>query len=416
MQKKIIGAFILFIFFSNTLICTGMNNYNYADDSHKLTIEYISFNDNIFDLQVNILMKLAHISSLSTGLIKNNSIVWYNGYGLSDRISFQEPNKNTIYKVGSISKVVTATAFMQIWENDSYDVGLDDNISEWLPFDLKNPKYPDVDITFRMLLSHQSSIFEWLEHSNLNYLFSDNGYSFIKEILFQDGSEYHPEYWADYPPGAEKNYSNFGYILLGYLIEEITNLSFEQYCQDHILKPLGMYNTSFTINNLNQSNIATPYYWIGGVYVPIKKSDYLFIDPCGGLFTTVEDLSHFLIAHINNGSYEGIHILEESTVELMHTAQYPSSKWAGNNQYGLGWTIIPDQNDEPYMIGHSGGLICYSAQMYCFVKDNVSVIYTVNSGSDFIAREYQLSLPSIFIQNYARSIIMSLLMEKGLNL
>jgi CubicO group peptidase (beta-lactamase class C family) len=316
--------------------------------------------------------------------------------------------------VGSISKVVTATAMMQLWEQELFD--LDEDINNYLPFNIRNPNYPDDPITFRMLLAHQSSIFEWLETSSLNYLFSDNDYSFIEEILLLDGSNYHSEYWADYPPGSEKNYSNFGYILLGYLIEQITGDTFDKYCNNHIFKPLGMYNTSFKIDDLNQSNIANPYYWIGGIYIPIKKTDHLFIDPCGGLFTTVEDLSHLFIAHLNNGEFNGVRILEESTIDLMHTPQYPESRWAGNYQYGIGWAIINNQNDETIMVGHSGGLICYSSMMYYFLNDNVSIIYMVNSGSDFISREYQIPLPSLFLQNYAFNRILLLLMEKGINL
>ena len=409
-MNKNVGVLILVLLLFNSLICSGI----YESSTNNSFLENPT--ENKFDLQINIHMLLGHLSSISAGIIKNNSVVWYNSYGLSDRYQSHKPNKDTIYKVGSISKVVTATAFMHIWENHSYDLDLDADICNYIPFDLKNPKYPDVNITFRMLLSHQSSIFEWLELSSLSYMFSDNDYSFIKEILLPNGSEYHPEYWADYPPGAEKNYSNLGYILLAYLIEQITGESFEQYCQNHIFKPLGMYNTSFTIKNLNQSNIASPYYWIGGFYIPIKKTDYLFIDPCGGLFTTVEDLSHFFIAHLNKGEFNGIRILRESTIELMHTPQFPESRWMGNNQYGLGWAIITNQNDEIIRVGHSGGMICYTSMMFHFVNDNVSVIYMVNSGSNFIANEYQIPLPSIFLQNYAYNKILLLLLEKGITL
>ena len=68
------------------------------------------------------------------------------------------------------------------------------------------------------------------------------------------------------------------------------------------------------------------------------------------------------------------------------------------------------------MVGHSGGLICYSSMMYYFVNDNVSTIFMVNSGSDFIAREYQIPLPSIFLQNYVYNRLLILLMEKGIGL
>jgi CubicO group peptidase (beta-lactamase class C family) len=177
-----------------------------------------------------------------------------------------------------------------------------------------------------------------------------------------------------------------------------------------------MYNTSFTLKNLDQSNTASPYYWMGGFYLPIKITDYLFIDPCGGLFTTVEDLSHFFIAHLNKGVYDGVRILDESTIDIMHSPQYPESRMGDNFQYGLGWAIINDQNDQPNKVGHGGGLICYSSQMYCFLKNNVSVIYMVNSGSYFFTREYQIPNPFVYLQNYAYNKILILLMEKGITL
>ena len=189
--------------------------------------------DILFNLKIRTMMRLAHLESLSTGIIKNNSLVWYNGYGFSDRLLLQRASKDTMYMAGSISKVITATALMQLYEDESYDFDLDDNVSEWLPFDFKNPNFPNINITFRMLLAHQSSLHDHDKISELAYLFSNHPYSYTKELLLPNGGDYHPEYWGDYLPGAGANYSNLGFTLLGYIIERMTDQSFEQYCNDN---------------------------------------------------------------------------------------------------------------------------------------------------------------------------------------
>jgi len=359
------------------------------------------------------MMRFARIPSLSAAIVKNDSIVWYQGYGFSDKLLLQRPSKDTIYMIGSVSKVITAMALMQLYENQSYDFDLDDNVSEWLPFDFKNPKYPDVNITFRMLLAHQSSIHDHDHFSEVGYLFSYRPFSYVEEILMPYGEDYHPEYWGDYPPGTGANYSNFGFILLGYIIERMTGQSFEQYCQDEIFKPLGMKNTSFSIANLDKSNLAAPYFWIGGVYIRIPKTDFVFYDPCGGLYTTVEDLSHLFIAHQNGGVYNDVRILDNSTLDLMHTVQYPDSiPYLGFLRFGLGWLVWTNSNDEPYLTGHGGDLICYHALMVTTLPDNVSIISFYNSGA---FPSYRMFFPNFSskIKSFGMRQVNNLLFEKA---
>ena len=117
-----------------------------------------SNDDPTFDLKIKLLMKVGHMPSLSACIIKNNGIVWSKGYGFYDIMHRKKACDDTIYMIGSISKSVTATALMQLYEQGLFD--LDDDVSDYLPFTLRNPKYPDVPITFRMLLAHQSSLFE----------------------------------------------------------------------------------------------------------------------------------------------------------------------------------------------------------------------------------------------------------------
>ena len=372
MKIRIVVALVVISLLATTSIIPAIGG--------NVEAQMSSYEDRILDLKMKLMMRFAHMQSLSACIIKNNSMVWYQGYGFSNRAILQRPSKDRIYMIGSTSKVITATAIMQLYENESYDFDLDDNVSEWLPFDFKNPKYPDVNITFRMLLAHQSSIHDHDHASELQYLFSYHPYSYVEEVLMPYGKEYHPEYWGDYPPGGGANYSNFGFTLLGYIVERMTGETFEEYCQENIFKPLGMKNTSFSMANLDKSNLAAPYLWIGGVYIRIPKTDYTFYDPCGGLYTSVEDLSHLFIAHLNGGVYNDVRILNSSTLDLMHTVQYPDSDPYLGLRFGLGWLVWPDINDEPYMMGHRGDLPLYHAQMINLISNNVSLIYFYNSG------------------------------------
>ena len=376
MIKKSLVFFIILLFISLSFSCiTGIktskkSNYN----SEKLAN---LLEDDTLDSDIKLLMKLGDIPSCSACIIKNDSVVWSRGYGYYDRIynpiRRKKASDDTIYKIGSISKSITASAVMQLYERGLFD--LDDNVSEYLPFDLKNPKYPDVNITLRMLLAHQSSLLDHNEMNSTTYLFSNYPYSYIKEIILPDGEDYHPEFWADYPPGTKANYSNFGLILIGYLLEELTGQTLEEYCRENIFNPLKMRNTSFDVDKLDREYLSSHFLRFAGVYIQLPYMDFVFIDPCGGLQSTTEDLSHFLIAHMNGGVYKNNRILNDSTVELMHTVQYPNNK-SNNLQFGLGWLIM--KSSSITYEGHNGDLFFFHSIMRQ-ISNDTGVIFCFNS-------------------------------------
>lgn len=334
-----------------------------------------------FDQKIKSLMRLGHMPSLAACIIKNDTVVWTKGYGFYNRFPRRTPSDDTIYPVASMSKSITATAIMQLYEQGEFD--LDDDVSEKLGFTLRNPNYPDVPITYRMLLAHQAGLTDY-DPSTAKYIFIFNRpFSYVKEILVPEGEDYHPGYWGQYPPGTEANYSNFGYIVLGCLLENITSQSLEEYCKENIFEPLNMKDSSFDINNLDRKRLAHAYYRVGGFYIGLPHRDSSFADPCGGLRTTVEDLSHFLIAHMNGGVYNDVRILNESTVDLMHTIQYPDNDLWNGYRFGLGWLVFTDENGETFE-GHDGDIPLFHARMRIRESDNISVICLFNMDSSRI--------------------------------
>ena len=268
---------------------------------------------------------------------------------------------------------------MQIIENESYPIDLDDNVSQYLPFDLKNPNYPTVNITFRMLLAHQSS----LNDSTLRFIilftllkipFNLNTF---KNYLVKGGLLYNPNVWNEYPPGEGVCYSTQGIDLLGLLVEQITNQSYSEYCQNHIFNPLKMYNTSFYFSDYPKGHLAGLYVWIAGLYLrqPYTQTSNL---AGGGLKTTISDFSHFLIMHTSGGIYDGVRILNEESVEEMHRVQYPGY-YDGGFLHGLGWYQRTIEN-ETYG-GHGGNFQGARAVMKMRYSDRVGVLFFWNQNS-----------------------------------
>jgi CubicO group peptidase (beta-lactamase class C family) len=344
--------------------------------------------DEGFDLRIRLLMRLGHIPSLSACIIKNQSIVWSKGYGYYDLKNRRVASNHTIYMAGSISKTFTATGLLQLSEKGYID--FDEDVNEYLPFPLRNPRYPDEPITVRMLLAHQSSLSEQLSFM-VNFFFFNYSYDMLDDYLVPSGSIYDPRVWSERHPGEGFEYANVGFEILGYILERVSNQSLEKYCWEHIFQPLWMMNSSFHMADFNIKDLAVPYTRRLGVYIPFPHYD-IGSSAAGGLRTSVVDLSRFLIMHINKGIYQGTRILEENSVEEMHTVKYPDSPNASFG-YGLGW-IIQEVDGETFG-GHSGGVFGGIAFMFYRHSDQVGSIVFLNKNRVFSLRPHLLEVVAL---------------------
>lgn len=320
--------------------------------------------DNNIDGQIEESMEYGHFPAVVACIIKNNEIVWSEAYGYSRYYLRKEATINTVFPIASVTKSVTAVAVMQL--NETGLIDLDTDVSEYLGFDLKNPKHPEVNITCRMLLAHQSS----LKDTILNYHIF-NRLLFRPEIWLNFYVR-NPKIWHDYAPGEDVCYATLGNIILGVIIEKASKQPYEDYVQEHILDPLQMKNSSFYYSFYSRDELAGFYVWQTGIYfkfpyIQAKKIEF----PGGGLISTLEDLSHFLIMHLNNGVYDGVRILEESSVEEMHRVQYPGF-YDDGFLHGFGWY------SNGSIGGHGGRSVGAGAEMKMRDTDNVGVIFFWN--------------------------------------
>ncbi len=408
MKNKIVGVFvctlltvsILPIFFSSAV----------PQQSVDTTASYVPINDVVFDFKLSFLMRIIGFPSLSACIIKDDQIVWSKGYGYYDRSEQKPATIDTNYLLASITKTIVGTALMQLYERGLFD--LDDDVNTFLPFDLRNPNFPDDPITFRMLLSHTSSLntngqqqYYWANFSG-DPPFDFFPEPYLGEFLLPGGRYYDSSVWSSkYRPGDYAMYANVGFDIISYLVEIISGEPFLEYCDTHIFSPLDMKNTGFNLSRLNIDQVAIPYWRFKGRYYKINELDFylgknltppekyyrLRLFPAGGLYSTVSDLSHFLIAHMNDGVYNGTRILEKETVELMHEVQPENQE-----NYGLAWYGMTLGGI--YMTGHTGGLPGVDTFMFFNQTENIGVIFFAN-GAPYFSR---LPFSGLFI--YSRII------------
>lgn len=199
-------------------------------------------------------------------------LIWEGYYGYAN-IALQDSVKaSTIFMLASISKTVTASALMQLWEQGRFQ--LDDSINAYLPFSIRNPYFPSIAITFRHLLTHSSSI----RDGYYPYYWGSDPQITLEEYIIgnltPEGSHYSPaNFSSSYPPGALVSYCNIGASLCGYLVEIISGIPFDQYCRDSIFIPLGMTHTAWFLRDLNVSLIAHPYTWNGSSSMTTVTTD-----------------------------------------------------------------------------------------------------------------------------------------------
>lgn len=314
-----------------------------------------------FDEKVQKIISEGELPSLQIAVIYQNRLAWSKSYG-------QNASVSSAYMNGSVQKVIDATAVLQLYERKLID--FDASISDYIPFQVKHPKYPDTPITVRMLLSHRSGLdaldyqFTWdTENLFVKYRPSENAViaelslkQFLIASFTPEGSNYNPDVWIS-KPGEKYHYSVSAYPLLRYMIEEVSGIPYSDYMKENFLEPLGMSDTSFGCDDLVGQNI-TPYTRVQGNNIKLSVWDgngYL-------MRTTAEDMAKFMLAHINGGNYENFQLLQAETIELMREkASEGRSIFNPNSEltdsgYGLG--LIHYSHG---WLGHGGSTVGYQS-------------------------------------------------------
>ncbi|MAJ43110.1 MAG: hypothetical protein CMF96_00010 [Candidatus Marinimicrobia bacterium] len=426
MNKYLITFLFLNILFSelneNKIRNRNIQHFVYRQNTNVITNNNRNEEELIQFIQSTI--ETHQIPGLSISIVKDQYIIWEKQFGYANINDEIQVDENTMFILSSISKTITVTALMQLYEQNMFE--LDDDINNYLPFDVIHPTYPNTQITFKMLLSHTSGIKDnW---NIMTYYNSDSPLSlnyYLEQYLTPEGSFYNSNLnFTNSNPGTNHTYTNNGAALIGLLVEEISNQSFSNYCNENIFEPLSMENTFWylsEINNLNQ--VALPYQLTGGngdscfiigcgiydqnnpcfcdsecIYYDDCCSDYNEICgedgtgsdpenlteyenygysdyPSGQLRTSSNNLAKFMGAYMNGGTYNGVNILNSQTIELIKTIHYPTI----NSMQGLMW-YYKNQNGR-ILFGHNGGDLGSLTEMFISFSDTIGIVLLSNSNN-----------------------------------
>ncbi|WP_433944643.1 serine hydrolase domain-containing protein [Paenibacillus sp. SN-8-1] len=318
--------------------------------------------ETFLDEFMNSKMQEYHVPGAVVSVVRDGKAVLMKGYGyanLEQKVP-ADPYK-TIFRVGSISKSVTSTAVMQLYEEGKIDLRKD--IKQYIP-DLNLSYIDHRPISVHDLLTHTAGFCE-----SIYAVGRDKDRQVSLEDAIKTGL---PSLCRK--PGEQVAYSNQGLSLAGYLVQKLSGKPFEDVIRERIFKPLQMNHSSFHFEE-SEPNLARSYSYDSGTY---KAAPYSYIHhlPAGALNSTAEDMTHYMIAHLQQGQYEGSRILSDKTAELMHQTQFTINK----NMPGMAYGFYERYQNGLRLIEHDGGIDEFESYMYLLPSEHTGIFISTNSG------------------------------------
>ena len=343
---------------------------------------YLFFTPRSADLDSNLIqnMRAGKVPGASILIIRDGQIQAVNGYGLANLETNQAVTPDTLFTIASISKAVTATALMTLYEQGKFK--LDDSIDSYLPFKVRNPNFPDKPITFRMLLSHTSTI---RDHNYDQYytlqqspVLPDSPIplgEFLQDYLNPEGKRFDAENFLPDAPGTTYAYSNVGFGLVGFLTERISGMPFDVYCRQAVFGPLGMEHTAWFFKDVESDRMAIPYGYNELLRQPRSYGFYGYPTyPDGSMKTSMNEFARFLSVFINEEkTLEGIPFLKPETVREMLTVR----TFEDGTSVGLAW-----HSPQKGVYYHTGGDPGISTSVYFDPEANWGWAIFTNGGGE----------------------------------
>lgn len=300
---------------------------------------------------------------LVISVMTGDGILFEKGYGYADlENNVPAGAETTVWRLASISKVVTGTAVMQLVEEGTLDP--DRDVNDYLK-DIRIPEKFGRPVTLRHLLTHTAGFDD--RYIGKSFRTRDELpplRDFIRNIMPQ----------RVHPPGEVYTYSNIGNALMAVVVEDVTGTDFNDYCIRHIFGPLGMDQTSFRLTPQLAENLYNGYLYEGGSYTEIPF-DFLGDYPAGQLLATADEFSRFMMCHLNLGILDSVRILETETARAMHSAQFTHHPELNGS---VGYTFHISKDYGHTIISHNGGYLGLSTTMWLMPGLNTGLFMATN--------------------------------------
>lgn len=310
------------------------------------------------------------LPGLSVAIVKDQEVIWSKGYGLADVKKKIPATAETVYSICSITKLFTSIAIMQLCEQGK--LRLDDSLSSILPEREIRQQFSDSGpITIRGLLTHSSGLpresdFPYRSGTEFQFPTKDQ----IIEKLDQQETLY--------PASTYFQYSNLGMALLGEVVEKISGRPYEEYVQEHILKPLRLNSTFPTLpQELWGNKLATGYSSLNrqGSRDAVPLFDAQGMQAAAGYSSTVIDMANFAAWQFRLMSNGGKEILKASTLKDMQRVHWVDPDWKVH--WGLGFAVF--QNGGNTLTGHWGTCPGYRSIILMDPQEKLAFIVLINA-------------------------------------
>ena len=313
-------------------------------------------------------LRTTDIAGAVVVVVKDGKILTQRGFGYADLASKRPVDPNgTLFRPGSVSKLVTWTAVMQLVEQGKIDLDVD--VNRYLDFTI--PPRDGQPITMRQIMTHTAG-------------FED----IAKGLISLDPKGAMPlDHYLKlrapvriFAPGTTPAYSNWATALAGYIVGRVSGMSFDDYVDRNVFAPLGMTNSSFRqpLPARLAPMMATGY---PRASAPASAFEYVNPAPAGSLSSTGVDMARFMIAHLQNGTLDGHTILKPETARMMHQSPLdkvnPKSLIPPLNRMELGFFETNINGRE--VVGHLGDTQVFHTSLHLFLNDNVGLYLSVNS-------------------------------------
>jgi CubicO group peptidase (beta-lactamase class C family) len=295
-------------------------------------------------------------------LVKDGKVFFAHGYGYSD-VEKKKPVSvdGTLFRPGSVSKLFTCTAVMQLVEQGKLD--LDRDVNSYLDF--KIPATYSDPVTLRRIMTHTAGFEEW-----------------DKELFVSQASELEPLQVLlpghlparIFAPGTMPAYSNYAMTLAGYIVQRVSGEKFEDYIANKIYKALGMTHSTFVqpLPAELQPLMSQGYARASG-----KSKDFEFVNgpPADSMTTSAGDMARFMIAHLQDGRYGDAQILKPETARLMHTRAFGPVQELN----GMALPFFQENQNGHRIIGHGGDTQYFHSHLSLILDANLGFFVSLNS-------------------------------------
>ena len=335
------------------------------------------FIKNKLDDYVQNALKKWNVPGLAIAIVKDGKVVVLKGYGVLEANKSEKVDKNTLFMIASNTKAFVGTSLAMLEYKNKCN--LNDPVVKWVPgFKMNNPLLTN-EVNITDLLTHRLGLKTF--QGDFMYFYSN----LTKEEIYLKFPKVKPEHFFR----TKYGYCNVGYFWAGECIKGITGITWDKYVQQTLLTHLEMNNTQVLSKDISgKKNVAAAHTLQNGKLKVFPHTNIDVIGPAASICSSVEDMSHWLIAQTDSGRYNGREIIPFELIKntrkprIYKGKPYHDYNNAHYSLYGLGWALQDYENVE--VVSHSGGILGFVTTVAIVPEENLGIVILTNSDENWL--------------------------------